>query len=58
VIQAKPTAIIMPNRRGGWSLVLPVAMRDIGNYSDPETASKVALRNGYTPEVWDKPSQQ
>jgi hypothetical protein len=50
-MKEKATAIITPNRRGGWSLILPVALRDIGNYATPEKASKVALINGYEPEV-------
>lgn len=44
-------AIIVQNRNGGWSLILPSAGIPLGNYATPQDASAVALINGYEPEV-------
>lgn len=50
----KEVAIITPNARNGWSLLLPGSGRQIGNYSDPEKASQIAILNGYEPEIHEK----
>jgi len=49
--EAKPVAIITKNNRGGWSMIVPEAMRSIGNYDTPEKAAQIALINGYQPDI-------
>jgi hypothetical protein len=44
-------AIITPNARGGWSLLLPSAGIPLGNYGTAADASRVAVLNGYEPEI-------
>lgn len=40
-------AKIMRNNRGGWSLLLPSAGNEIGNYATVEDAKRVARMNRY-----------
>lgn len=47
----REVALIVPNAQGNWSLLLPGAGRALGNYSDPSGPSRVAVLNGYTPEI-------
>ena len=44
-------AKIMRNNREGWSLLLPSAGKEIGNYATAEDARRVARMNGYESEV-------
>jgi|GEM_PF-4862240 len=44
-------ALVVPNAQGNWSLLLPGAGRSIGNYPDPEGPSRIAILNGYQPEI-------
>ena len=44
-------AKITRNERGGWSLLLPSAGKETGNYATVEDAKRVARMNGYEVEV-------
>ena len=44
-------AKITRNERGGWSLLLPSAGNELGNYATAEDARRVARMNGYASEV-------
>ena len=43
-------ANITRNERGGWSLLLPSAGKEIGVYATAEDARRVARMNGYEVE--------
>ena len=44
-------AKITRNERGGWSLLLPSASNELGNYATAEDARRVARLNGYESDV-------